>query len=173
MLKWRYVHLTWSVTATKRQFKAFCKELKAKEKDGYASATEWAKQELVLLPPSAHYKVRCPHFCFLVLFMFYFRLISLLCVFTMTAWQVYMEVADLAKRQNRIKHARYYYVQVRPPYLSYLSFPSLSFLFLLFLFFLSHSLPFFPLSPHQVHRMQPFASQGWLEHAKMEEEVCF
>jgi hypothetical protein len=26
--------------------------------------------------------------------------------------KVYMEVADLAKRQNRIKHARYYYVQV-------------------------------------------------------------
>mmetsp|Transcript_30586 Transcript_30586/g.42193 ORF Transcript_30586/g.42193 Transcript_30586/m.42193 type:complete len:1186 (+) Transcript_30586:404-3961(+) len=87
--------------ATKRQYKAFCKELKLKEKEGYAVATEWAKNELQHLPSSAHYKV-------------------------------YMEVADLGKRQNRIKHARHYYVQV--------------------------------------HRMQPFASQGWLEHAKMEEE---
>ena len=47
-------------------------------------------------------------------------------------WRIFLEMADLAKRENNIKDARHYY-QI-------------------------------------VNRIQPLASQGWLEYAKMEEE---
>ena len=43
-----------------------------------------------------------------------------------------MEIADLAKRENLVDEAAYWF--------------------------------------HKVNQLQPFASQGWLEHAKMEEE---
>jgi len=47
-------------------------------------------------------------------------------------WRVCMEIADLAKRENLVDEAAYWF--------------------------------------HKVNQLQPFASQGWLEHAKMEEE---
>jgi tetratricopeptide (TPR) repeat protein len=47
-------------------------------------------------------------------------------------YRLCMEIADLAKRQNKIRRARKWY--------------------------------------KQVHRLEPTAAQGWLEHAKMEEE---
>eukprot|EP00668_Euglena_longa_P003803 GGOE01004460.1.p1 GENE.GGOE01004460.1~~GGOE01004460.1.p1 ORF type:complete len:1251 (-),score=281.32 GGOE01004460.1:762-3953(-) len=47
-------------------------------------------------------------------------------------WRVCMEIADLAKRENLVEEAAYWF--------------------------------------HKVNQLQPFASQGWLEHAKMEEE---
>ena len=47
-------------------------------------------------------------------------------------WKIYLEMADLAKRENRISEARQFY--------------------------------------NIVNTVQPLASQGWLEHAKMEEE---
>lgn len=47
-------------------------------------------------------------------------------------WKVYLELADLAKRENSLKLARKFY--------------------------------------RSVIRLQPYASQGWLEYAKMEEE---
>eukprot|EP01006_Ploeotia_vitrea_P028406 TRINITY_DN61110_c0_g1_i1.p1 TRINITY_DN61110_c0_g1~~TRINITY_DN61110_c0_g1_i1.p1 ORF type:complete len:1465 (-),score=160.58 TRINITY_DN61110_c0_g1_i1:327-4721(-) len=47
-------------------------------------------------------------------------------------WRVCMELADLAKRENLVDEAAYWF--------------------------------------HKVNQLQPFASQGWLEHAKMEEE---
>lgn len=47
-------------------------------------------------------------------------------------WKVYLELADLAKRENSLKLARKFY--------------------------------------REVIKLQPYASQGWLEYAKMEEE---
>jgi len=47
-------------------------------------------------------------------------------------WRVCMEIADLAKRQNRIQLAREWYIRA--------------------------------------NRLEPYAAQSWLEHAKMEEE---
>lgn len=47
-------------------------------------------------------------------------------------WKVYLELADLAKRENSLKLARRFY--------------------------------------RRVIQLQPYASQGWLEYAKMEEE---
>lgn len=47
-------------------------------------------------------------------------------------WKLYLELADLAKRENRVDEARRLY--------------------------------------KKVCRLQPHASQGWLEYSKMEEE---
>jgi tetratricopeptide (TPR) repeat protein len=47
-------------------------------------------------------------------------------------WKIYLEMADLAKRENSVKEARMWY--------------------------------------KRVNELQPYASQGWLEYAKMEEE---
>jgi len=47
-------------------------------------------------------------------------------------WKVYLQMADLAKRENLLREAHRYY--------------------------------------KKVNKLQPYASQGWLEHAKMEEE---
>lgn len=64
---------------------------------------------------------------------------------------MYLEIADLAKRENKFNQARYYY-QIVNRYL-----PS-SFRRTLVLPQLT------------VHRIQPYAAKGWLEYSKMEEE---
>jgi la-related protein 1 len=51
---------------------------------------------------------------------------------TKVHWRIYLEMADLAKRENKLYEARSLYIKV--------------------------------------NQLQPFASQGWLEHSKMEEE---
>lgn len=62
-------------------------------------------------------------------------------------WRVYLELADMAKRENMLEQARDYYMKVEN-------------------ITTSSCLIFF----FQVTKLQPYASQGWLEYAKMEEE---
>eukprot|EP01102_Stenamoeba_stenopodia_P016364 TRINITY_DN5718_c0_g3_i1.p1 TRINITY_DN5718_c0_g3~~TRINITY_DN5718_c0_g3_i1.p1 ORF type:complete len:1434 (-),score=333.17 TRINITY_DN5718_c0_g3_i1:126-4427(-) len=86
---------------TKLKFKAFFRQFKLKEKEGFQAAKDFALSSLSLLPEKIH-------------------------------WKVYLQMADLAKRENLLREAHRYY--------------------------------------KKVNKLQPYASQGWLEHAKMEEE---
>jgi la-related protein 1 len=84
-------------------FKEFYRQFRAKERSSFKEAEEFAKQTLV--------KNTLPE---------------------IVQWRVHLELADLAKRSNRIIEARERY--------------------------------------RRVCELQPYASQGWLEYSKLEEE---
>ena len=102
---------------------------------------------------------------------------------------MYLELADLAKRENRFSEARALYRQVNTTQVSsssifyprfslfLLSLSSYSLTTLLFSIFCRLSLPISlslsllpPLYFSSLSSLQPYAAQGWLEHSKMEEE---
>jgi len=88
---------------TRSLFKDFYKTFRLKEKESYESAVEYAKR--VLQDPEVPEKIH---------------------------YKIYLEMADLAKRENKFEKARELY--------------------------------------QHVNSKQPYAYQGWLEYAKMEEE---
>lgn len=88
-------------TRVRQLYKEFCKELRAKEREGFEAAREHCIASFSKLPQAIH-------------------------------WRVFLDLADHAKRCNRKKQARRLF--------------------------------------QMVTFRQPFASQGWLEWAKMEEE---
>ncbi|CAM9994461.1 unnamed protein product, partial [Discosporangium mesarthrocarpum] len=106
--------------------KDFYRTFRAKEKTSFEAANKFARECFNILPLKA----------------------------SRVHWRLYLEIADLAKRENRFVEARKLYRKARLPSSSF------SYCFSFFHSFI----------PFCVTKLQPFASQGWLEYSQLEEE---